>query len=200
LNGNINLNFDTLKILGFDTSKELSKIGGFQTSEGAGKGFTEVLKLSGLIVVKNGIAQTNDLQAKLNEGTLAVVGKSDLADQTIDARATAILSKVYSDKAGGTKVGGYLKTALANEKGELVLPVIISGNFMQPKFAPDSQALLKMQANKLLPGLDDPSKALGGLLDSLSGKKKADDPTKTQEQPKSNSLKDALQGILGGNK
>jgi AsmA protein len=204
LNGNINLNFDTLKILGFDTSKELSKIGGFQTSEGGGKGFTEVLKLSGLIAVKNGVAQTSDLEAKLNEGTLAVAGKSDLADQTIDARATAVLSKVYSDKAGGTRVGGYLKTALANDKGELVIPVIISGNLMQPKFAPDSQAFLKMQANKLLPGLDNPSKALGGLLDSLSGKKKPDDaatPAKnTQEQPKSNNLKDALEGIFGGKK
>ena len=201
LNGNINLNFDTLKIKGVDASSELSKIAGFLKSSGSDKGFTEVLKLSGLIAVKNGVAETSDLEARLSEGTLAVVGKSDLADQTLNARATAILSKAFSDKVGGTGIGGFAKTALANEKGELVIPVIISGNFAQPKFSPDTQAVLRMQANKLLPGLDDPRKALGNVLGALSGKKPEETgTTKDQEQPKTNPLEDALKGIFGPKK
>jgi len=204
LNGKINLNFDTLKIQGFDASNQIATIGGFLKSAGVDKGFTEVLKLSGLIAVKNGIAETSDLEARLNEGTLAVVGKSDLPNQTLDARATAILSKAFSDKVGGTGIGGYLKTALANEKGELLVPVIISGNLTKPKFAPDTQALLRLQTNKLLPGLDDPRKALTNMLDIFSGKKKTEEPpapgTPPKEQPKPSSLKDALEGIFGGKK
>ena len=204
LNGKINLNFDTLKIQGFDASNQIATIGGFLKSAGVDKGFTEVLKLSGLIAIKNGIAETSDLEARLNEGTLAVVGKSDLPNQTLDARATAILSKAFSDKVGGTGIGGYLKTALANEKGELLVPVIISGNLTKPKFAPDTQALLRLQTNKLLPGLDDPQKALTNMLDIFSGKKKTEEPpapgTPPKEQPKPSSLKDALEGIFGGKK
>jgi AsmA protein len=203
LNGNINLNFDALRIQGVDASHELAKIAGFLKSDGsADKGFTEVLKLSGLIAVKNGVAETSDLQARLSEGTLAVAGKSDLTDQSLNARATAVFSKAFSDKVGGTGVGGYLKTALANEKGELVVPVLISGNFNKPRFAPDSQALLRMQTNRLLPGLD-PGGTLGNVLGGILGgqKKPADQTgTKTQEQSKPNSVKDALQGLFGGKK
>jgi uncharacterized protein involved in outer membrane biogenesis len=204
VNGKINLNFDTLKIQGFDASNQIATIGGFLKSAGVDKGFTEVIKLSGLIAVKNGIAETTDLEARLNEGTLAVVGKSDLPNQTLDARATAILSKAFSDKVGGTGIGGYLKTALANEKGELLVPVIISGNLTKPKFAPDTQALLRLQTNKLLPALDDPRKAISNMLDIFSGKKKTEDPaaagTTPKEQPKPNPLKDALEGLFGGKK
>jgi AsmA-like C-terminal region len=202
LNGNMNLNFDAMKIQGFDASSELARIGGFLKSDGASKGFTEVLKFVGHINVKNGVAETNDLEARLNEGTLAVVGQSDLASQTLNLKGTGILAKAYTDKVGGTGVGGYLKTALANDKGELVIPVLISGNYKKPAFAPDTQAFVKMQRDRLLPGLDNPGKALGNVLDGLTGKKKPDDTkdtkdTKAQEQPKPNTLKDTLKGIFG---
>jgi hypothetical protein len=106
-----------------------------------------------------------------------------------------------SDKAGGTGVGGYLKTALSNDKGELVIPVLITGNFEKPKFAPDTQALLKMQRDRLLPGLDNPRGALSNVLDGLTGKKKTDEPAQPgQEQPKSNNLKGVFEGIFGGKK
>jgi hypothetical protein len=169
LNGKINLDFNTMLIKGVDASSELSRIGGFLKSSGSGKGVTEVLKLTGNIIVKNGIAETTDLQASLNEGTLAAVGRSNLADESLDLRGTAVISKAVSDKAGGTGVTGYLKTALANDKGELVIPVMISGTFSKPIFAPDSQALLKMQRDRLLPGLDNPASALSGLLGGLTG-------------------------------
>jgi AsmA protein len=203
LNGKINLNFDTMKIQGVDASKELSRIGGFLKSEGGDKGFTEVLKLTGNILVKNGIASTTDLEARLNEGTLAVAGTSDLADQSLNLRANALFSKAVSEKAGGTSIGGYLKTALANDKGELVIPVLITGNFQQPKFAPDTQALLKMQRERLLPGLDNPRNALGGALEGLLGKKKTEEAQPGQplkEQPKQDTVKGVLEGLFGGKK
>ena len=202
LNGNMDLGFETLKIQGFDASRELARIGGFLKSNDAGKGFTDVLKLTGHIAVKNGVAETSDLQAQLDEGTLAVVGKSDLAEESLNLKATAVLSKAFSDKVGGTGVGGYLSTALSNDQGELVIPVLISGTFMEPKFAPDAQAFLQMQRNRLLPGLSNPGSALGNVLNSLTGgQKKTEEGQQPEAEPKpSGGLKGVLDGILGGKK
>ena len=200
VNGNMKLGFDGMKFQGVDASRELARIGGFLNSESPDKGYTDIIKLSGNVIVKNGVAQTSDLQARLNEGTLAVAGTSDLADESLNLRANAVFSKEFSDKVGGTNVGGYLKTALANSKGEIVIPVIITGTFKQPKFAPDQQAFLRLQRDRLL---DNPAGALGGVLDLLGGKKKpaeGEAGTKTQEQPKASPLEDALKGIFGGGK
>ena len=51
--------------------------------------------------------------------------------------------------------------------------------------------------------LDNPAGAIGGVLDLLGGKKKpaeGEAGTKTQEQPKTSPLEDALKGIFGGGK
>jgi uncharacterized protein involved in outer membrane biogenesis len=202
LNGKMNLNFDTMKLQGVDASRELARIGGFLKSDGSGKGYTDILKLTGNILVKNGIAETNDLEAKISEGTLAVAGKSDLATESLDLRATAILSKAFSDKVGGTGIGGYLTTALSNNEGETVIPVIISGTFDKPAFAPDAQAFLKMQRDRLIPGMDNPRGALSGILGGITGKKPAAEGEQpaAEEKPKSDPIKGVLDGILGGRK
>jgi hypothetical protein len=199
VNGNVKLGFETLKFLGVDASRELARIGGFSSSE-ADKGYTDIIKLTGNVLVKNGVAQTNDLQASIAEGMLAVTGTSDLATEAIDLRAMAIFSKAFSDKVGGTKIGGYLTTALSNSKGEIVIPAVIGGTFKQPKFAPDQQAFLRLQKERLL---ENPAGAIGGILDAISGKKKTEpEPgsTTTQEKPKTDAIQDALRGLFGGGK
>jgi len=184
LNGTMNLDFNAVRIKGFDASHELARIGGFLKSDQADKGYTEVLRLAGHINVKNGVAETADLQAQLPDGTLATTGNSDLSSQTLNLRAMAVFSKAFSEKVGGTKIGGYLTTALANEKGEIVIPAIISGSMKKPSFTPDTKAFLQLQKQRLLPG----------LLDAISGKKTG------EEESKPNSLKGILNGILGGKK
>jgi hypothetical protein len=64
-----------------------------------------------------------------------------------------------------------LNTALSNNKGELVLPVIVTGNMAHPLFAPDVQAMAKMKLSNLLPTSGDPSKATSGLLNGVLGNK-----------------------------
>ena len=54
-------------------------------------------------------------------------GAANLADQTLNMHVMAVLSKEFSQRVGGTNVGGYLQTALANKNGELVIPVIVTG-------------------------------------------------------------------------
>jgi AsmA protein len=200
VNGNVKLGFDGMKYQGVDASKQLATIGGFSSNE-PDKGYTDIIKLAGNVLVKNGVAQTNDLEARLAEGTLALTGTSDLATEAVDLRAMAIFSKAFSDKVGGTKVGGYLSTALSNSKGEIVIPAIITGTLKKPTFRPDQQAFLRLQKERLL---ENPAGAIGSILDSLSGKKKPADPaqgsTTTEEKPKTNNLQDALKGLFGGGK
>ena len=79
---------------------------------------------------------------------------------------TAVLNKGFSQSVGGTGVGGYLNTALANKNGELVLPVIITGTMSHPMVAPDMQQIAKMKLGGLLNGK---GSGLGGLLGRMLG-------------------------------
>ena len=56
-------------------------------------------------------------------------GSVNLVNQSLDMAVTAVLSKDYAQSVGGTGVGGYLTTALANSKGELVMPIVIEWTF-----------------------------------------------------------------------
>jgi hypothetical protein len=76
LNGTMNIDFNAVRIQGFDAMGELARIGGFLKLEPSNKGFTDVIRLAGRINVKNGVAQTTDLHAQLLEGTLTTTGSS----------------------------------------------------------------------------------------------------------------------------
>jgi AsmA protein len=190
LNGTMDVDFNTVRIQGFDASRELARIGGFLKPDQPQKGYTEVLRLAGHINVRNGVAQTTDLYAQLLDGTLTTTGNSDLPSQTLDLKALAVFSKAFSDKVGGsTKIGGFLTTALSNEKGEIVVPVLISGDIAKPTFRPDAKTFLQLQKQRLVPG----------ILDAITGKKPpAAEPGK--EEPKANPLRGVLEGIFGGKK
>ena len=138
-------------------------------------------------------------------------GTINLVNQALNMHVTAALNKGFSQSVGGTGVGGYLNTALANKNGELVLPVIITGTMNHPTVAPDVQQIAKMKLNNLLPTaggmLNGKGGAnnLGGLVGGLLGgqqqqqqKPANGQPAKQQQQ--SNPLGDALGGLLGGQK
>src|SRR5438046_7316126 len=86
-------------------------------------------------------------------------------------RANAVLGKDCTQKVGGTNVGGYLQTALANNRGEMVIPVIISGTFDNPKFQPDMQQVAQMKLKGLVPSLSNPAGGVSGILGGLLGQK-----------------------------
>ena len=88
--------------------------------------------MTGTFNMHNGVAQTNDLKAALDVGTLAGTGTMNLVNQDLNLHVTAVLNKGFSQSVGGTGVGGYLNTALANKNGELVLPVLITGTMNHP--------------------------------------------------------------------
>ena len=58
--------------------------------------------MSGTFQVQNGVAQTNDLKAALDVGTMSAQGLLNLVNQTLNMHLTAVLTKGYSQSVGGT--------------------------------------------------------------------------------------------------
>ena len=56
--------------------------------------------MTGTILVKNGIAQTNNLQATLDIGNVGAIGTANLASQTLNMQLTAVLSKTFTQQRG----------------------------------------------------------------------------------------------------
>jgi AsmA protein len=201
VNGNLNLNFANVRLAGTDLNYQLSSIGGFLKPGQKDQGFTNILKVTGSIPVKNGIAQTNDLNASTEIGNLAAVGTADLVHQGLNMDVTAVISKAVSQQVGSTGVGGYLNTVLANSNGELVLPVIVTGTFDHPKFVPDAKKIAQMKLKGILPSFNNPSAGaagiLGGLLGNKAGNQTGNQPPANQP---ANQVRDILGGFLGGKK
>jgi len=170
LNGTININFNNVRYAGVDISHQLlSMIGSSQG--GKDQGYTNVQKMTGNIVVKNGVAQTSNLQATLDIGNVGATGTANLASQTLNMQLTAVLSKAFTQQAGGTGVGGYMTTALANNQGELVIPAIVTGTFQNPKVVPDVQKMAQMKLKGLIPNGDNPLGSASSILGGLTGQK-----------------------------
>ncbi|HUS18651.1 MAG TPA: AsmA family protein [Terriglobales bacterium] len=174
LNGNIQLNLQDGKMANLDLLNQLAAIGKFG-AQGTTQPYTNIVKLTGNFDVKNGVARTDNLNAVIDAGSLAAKGAIDLANQTLDMQVTAVLSQPFSQSVGGNNIGGYLTTALANSKGELVMPVIITGTFTNPKVAPDVRRLAQMKLDNLLPSMGSPGSLTTSILGGLLGTRKKED-------------------------
>jgi hypothetical protein len=63
-----------------------------------------------------------------------------------------------------------MNTALANNQGELVIPVIVTGTFQHPQVAPDVQQVAQMKLQNLLPTSNNPGALTSGILGAITGK------------------------------
>src|SRR5580693_2903399 len=170
VNGTINVNLANVHYAGVDISnKLLSMIG--SSKAGKDQGYTNIQKVTGNIVVKSGIAQTSNLQALLDIGNVGTTGTANLVSQTLNMQLTAVLSKAFSQQAGGTAVGGYMNTALANNQGELVIPANVGGTFQNPVITPDVQKIAQMKLKGLMPTADNPLGAASSFLGGAAGQK-----------------------------
>jgi AsmA protein len=187
LNGNINLNFNNMRYSGADISHQLASIGRFLNASSTlqkDQGFTNILKMTGNVLVRNGIAQTNNLQALLDIGNVGITGTANLVSQALNLDATAVLSKAFSQQVGGTGIGGYMNTALANNQGEIVIPATVTGTFQHPVFAPNVQKLAQMRLKGLVPNSDNPLGGAAGILGGFLGQKGGNQANQPgQQQP-----------------
>lgn len=190
LNGTMAINLTNGKLMNLDLLHELASVGKFLGNGiGPPKNFTNLAQLSGNFDVKNGLAQTNNLKAIIDGGTLAAAGLVNLADQSLNLHVTAVLNKALSQTVGGTQVGGFMNTALANNQGELVVPVIVTGTFQHPQVAPDVQQIAQMKLQNLLPTSKNPGQLTNGILGAVLGNKGG--------APGANPQKGGIGGILG---
>ncbi|HWR36182.1 MAG TPA: AsmA family protein [Clostridia bacterium] len=171
LNGRMSLNLHDGKLANVDMLQQLSAIGKFQSLGRTAQNFTNLSQLTGDFDVRNGVASTNNLKALIDGGTLAATGAVSLVDQSVNMRVTAVLSKSYSEQVGGTGVGGFMQTALANNKGELVLPVMVTGTFQKLQFQPDMAKVAEMKMQNLLPSFSNPGQLSSGILGAVMGNK-----------------------------
>jgi len=206
LNGPFSFTLTNGKLTKIDLLNELGKIAKFG---GGSKGYTAISSMSGTFDVHSGVANTNDLKAALDVGTMAATGTINLVNQALGLHLTAVLDKGFSQSVGGTGVGGYLNTALGNKNGELVLPVIITGTMSHPIVAPDMEKIAQMKLNNMVPsaaGLLGGKGGAGGVLGGLLGGGQAQQGqpgqqnAKPAQQNQQQQLQDALGGLLGGSK
>jgi hypothetical protein len=190
LNGNLNLNFNNVRYSGVDIGHQLASIGQFLNSAQSlqkDQGFTNILKLTGNVVVRNGMAQTNNLQALLDVANIGITGGANLVNQALNLDVTAVLAKSFSQQVGGTGIGGYMNTALSNNKGEIVIPATVTGTFQHPLFGANVQKIAQMKLKGLLPSADNPLGGASGILENLMGQKNANpnlgQPQNAQQQP-----------------
>jgi AsmA protein len=200
LNGSTNLNFNNVKYSGANLSQQLASIAGFlnatPTAQTA-QGITNILKMTGDIMVRNGIAQTNNLQAQLDIGTVGAAGTANLENETLNMRVTAVLSQASSQKVGGQNIGGFMKTALANNQGQLVIPAVVTGTFSNPRFAPDVQQLGQMKLKGLIPNMGNPASVTGALQNLLGGPKPLAQGQQQQRAEPQPQQADPLQQVIG---
>ncbi len=178
MNGDIELNLTNGKLMNLDLLQELAAVGKFTGALPAEpKNFTNLVQLSGNFNVRDGVAKTSNLKAVIDGGTIAANGTVNLADQSLNLHVTAVLNKTLSQQVGGSQIGGFMNTALANGQNELVLPIILTGTFQHPQVAPDPQLIAQMKLQNLLPTTNSPTEFTSSLLGAIAGSK-----NKSQQQ------------------
>lgn len=180
LNGKMVLNLTDAKMEGMDLMGELATVGKFLGGGITPRTFTSLVKLTGTFLIRNGVAETSDLVAQFGDGSLSAAGTIDLPGQAVNMHVLAVLSKAMSEKAGGGKVGGFMSTALANQNGELVIPVLVTGKLPRPAFAPDLKKMAELKLQQVLPSSGSLGQLAGGLMGLFGGRKNAPQPA---EQP-----------------
>jgi len=204
LTGRITVKMDNGKLTGVDMAQKLGEIGKFTGTTKVADGATHVSQLTGTFDLKNGVANTNDLKAVTDAGTIGASGAASLVDQGLNMRATAVLSKQSSQQVGGNSIGGLMTTAMANRNGEIVVPVLVTGTIPSPKVTPDLTAMAEMRMNNLLPSFSNPSQFTEGLLGKggaggilgLGGNKQPEAAASPQQKG-SNAASEAVSGISG---
>ena len=167
LNGLAQMQMGPGRIAGVQILNEIASIGRFMGYTNKQEAYTNINKVSGSLNIQNGVATTNDLLVDLGGGRLAGAGTMGLVDQALKLKVTATLTKEYAQKNGFGQAGGLLSTVLSNQRGDLVLPAIVSGTFVQPKFAPDAEQMAKLKLSGLFGA---GGSGVKGLIDSFTGK------------------------------
>ena len=168
INGNLKIELLDGRINGFNLLNEFAKIGkflGFSMKENA---FTDFVRLAGSMKIQNGIAESDNIRLEFAGGSLGAAGTLNLLDEQMNMKLITTLDKNLSNLAGGNQIGGFLTTALANEKGELILPILASGLISKPRLIPDAGQIARMRLQSPA-GLGKQVKDIQNAADEIKG-------------------------------
>ncbi len=174
LNGTVKLDVTDGRLAGVQLLNELAGIAKLLGYSKRSESYTKILKLAGTLHLRNGIANTDDLHLDFDGGSLNGSGTLGLTDQQLKMRLTTVLAKEINPAGGKTQIAGLMSTVLANSKGELVIPALVSGTLDKLRFQPDPERMAKMKLEGLLPTRDNPAGAasrIQGILGALTGSK-----------------------------
>lgn len=163
LNGKLGINLANGRLGGINLMNELATVGRFVGMTTKSPQFTDLLGLTGDVLVRNGVATSENLLLQMTGGSLAAAGVVNLVDESLNLRLTAVLARETSQRAGGSKIGGYLTTALINNQGEIVIPAVLTGTLAKPRFAPDAARFAEMKLKSAVP-------SAASALDLVKGK------------------------------
>ncbi len=194
LNGKVQFQMGQGRISGVQILNEVANIGHFLGYSKKAESFTNISKLTGSFQIQNGLASTQDLFMDLGGATLSGTGTMGLVDQSLKLRVMTVLGKELAQKNAGGQIGGLLTSVLANQKGELVVPAIVTGTFAQPRFAPDLEQIAQLKVRGLLPTADNPAaftSGVKGIVESFTKKPPGAKPS----EPQPGSLFDILKQL-----
>jgi AsmA protein len=151
LNGTLSLTIPDGSIAHMDLKHAIAALAGFNTGQDD-RQVTKIRDLRAHFTVTDGVAHTDDLAATLDDNsTIAGTGSINLVDQALNLRLTAVLSRELSDRVGGRGVARIVRTVLANQNGDLVVPMRVTGTTRRPRFAPDVERIAEMKLGDRLP-------------------------------------------------
>lgn len=100
---------------------------------------TQFLELSGDMTIARGVADVKGLKLDIEDATALLSGTANFNDQTLNLRLLSTLNRKLADAVGGTRIGGYLTSAVTNAAGEMLIPALVSGMLARPRFTPDAR-------------------------------------------------------------
>jgi uncharacterized protein involved in outer membrane biogenesis len=171
LNGTLSLRLADGKVMGVNMLNEVSKFAKFFGWNAPQTSFTDFVKMGGTLNIVNGVAQTNDFAMETNGAKFTGAGSFNLVAQTLDLKLITLLDGELSKRVGGSQIGGFMSTALADDKGQLMIPALVRGSFAKPSVTPDAENFAKLKVKSFI----QPSgiKQVQGVID-LFRKKKPD--------------------------
>lgn len=173
LNGTVALRLTDGRIAGVNYLNEVSKFAKFFGYNGTPGKMTDFVRMGGTLNFQNGIARTDDLDMQINGARITGAGTVNLVAQTLDLKLGTVLEKAFSDAVGGSKIGGFMSTALTDEKGQLLIPAVLRGPFANPSVQPDPEqfAKLKLKGFANPANIQNTKEAVQGVIDLFRKKK-----------------------------
>lgn len=190
LNGTGNIDFRNGAIKGINLAQIIrtaltDPISGWSNATSSDTDFSE---LNGSFTITNGVLSNNDLKMLGPLLRLTGGGSTSIVQQTINYRLKPKLVASLEGQGG------------AADKSGLDIPVIVTGTWSNPKFAPDLAAVIS-NPTELLKGVESlekiqPKDIIRGLLGQSepSGDAPADAPKEETKQP---NPEDILKGLFG---